>query len=119
MKENFLSTKPRLLLLCVLKAVFFGSGCATYNIHAGPDRRPGSEWSEPQPLNAWLWGTFRDDTAARARTAANGTRIGLDSVKVEVFLLPTILTGGIWIPGQASYRYAQSPPPTGSIKPLR
>jgi hypothetical protein len=107
-----------LVSLCSLLLLIQFSGCATYQVQAARDHRPASRISEDEPINVFFWGLVRDNNVyGTGRKGPDGTRIGFDLVRVEVFVLPTILTFGIWMPGRASYIYAESPAPSGTITP--
>jgi hypothetical protein len=103
--------------LCSLLVLLHVSGCASYQVQTARDLRVASEMSEPQQIHVFLWGLFKTGHAyGEGRKAPDGTRIGFEVAKVEVFVLPTILTFGIWMPGQATYIYAESPT-TGGLDP--
>ena len=105
--------------VCILSLSFVAllcPGCATYYVYQGGGHQPGSQWSQPKPLNAWAWGLFRDDHSVENvdDCLPDGTRVGFDAVKIETNVLASLLTLGIWMPAKVSYRCAQAPPPSGA-----
>jgi hypothetical protein len=104
-----------MLSLCLILLLW--NGCATYYVYQGGGHQPGGQWSEPKRLNAWAWGLFRDDVGLEDPDACklpDGTRVGFDAVKVETNVLASVLTLGVWMPAEVSYRCAQAAPPSGS-----
>jgi hypothetical protein len=91
-------------------------GCATYYVYQGGGHQPGGQWSEPKQLNAWAWGLFRDDASLDDPDVCklpDGTQVGFDAVKIETNVLASVLTLGVWMPAEVSYRCAQARPPSG------
>ena len=103
-------------VLLAIASLWCGTGCATYHIYqvGGPDGRelgnqPGTEW-ETKTLHSLLWGAIRQDLPVDNCTLSDGTRIGIEDVRVESNVgatLATILTLGMWRPLKVGWRCAK------------
>lgn len=102
-----------LLVLLCLGTI---EGCATYRVYqvGGTEERelgnqPMTEW-ESRTLNTFLWGAVRQDLPVDNCALIDGTRTGIEEIKVEMNLghrLATIFTLGIWQPVKISWRCAK------------
>jgi hypothetical protein len=104
----------------VLLAGYAATGCATYHVYqkGGPNmelgRQPATYW-HTQRMDALAWGLVRADLPTDKCVLADGTRVGFEELKIETNILATILTLGIWMPIEVSYRCAKPPPPSGEL----
>ena len=105
-------------VLLLLVSVLTQSGCQAYHVYqiGGTRQRelgnqPSTEWKY-QRLNAFLWGAIRQDLPVDNCQTANGTRFGLEEVKVETgfgYIVASALTLGLWVPIKVGYRCAKPP----------
>ena len=108
-----------------LLLTYASTGCATYHVYqrggtGGYDEgsQPGTQWSEKKRLDALFWGLVREDYIVDQCTLPDGTRVGFDEVQIETnlgYILATVVTLGIWVPIDVSYRCAKPPGPSGSL----
>jgi hypothetical protein len=114
--------------ICALSSillVYASTGCATYHVYqrggkGGYDlgSQPGTQWSKRERLDALFWGLVREDYVVDQCKLPDGTRVGFDEVQIETnpgYVLATVLTLGIWIPIDVSYRCAKPPGLSGSL----
>lgn len=106
-------------------ALLLASGC--YHFHAyqvgGPDGReqgnqPATEW-QGATLHGLFWGLFRHDLAIDNSHLGDGTRMGIEEVRVDTnlgYVLLSALTLGIWVPLEVSWRCARPPVPGDTLK---
>ena len=81
--------------------------------------QPASEWSKKKTLNSLFWGLVRQDLRVDDCKLADGTRLGIEEVKIEtnpLYATATVLTLGIWVPLDVSYRCAKPPAPSGPLE---
>jgi hypothetical protein len=107
---------PRVLL--VLVCLWSGGGCATYHVYqaGGPDGRelgnqPGTEW-KGKTLHSLFWGAIRQDLPVTNCRLGNGTRTGIEEVRIQSNLgatIATILTLGLWQPLKIGWRCIKPP----------
>ena len=124
------SLTPRLrhwscvVLSSLLVAVLASSGCAYHVYQVGGTRQreqgnqPSTEWKKKR-LNSFFWGGVRQDLAVDDCQSADGTRFGIEEVKVETgftYVLASSLTLGFWIPLKVGYRCAKPPVTTGRLQ---
>lgn len=112
------------VLSSLLTMVLASSGCA-YHVYqvGGPRQReqgnqPSTEWKQKR-LNSFFWGGVRQDLAVDDCQGADGTRFGIEEVKVETgfgYVLASTFTLGFWIPVKVGYRCAKPPVPTGRLQ---
>lgn len=110
-----------LLLACALAS----SSCQAYHIYqiGGPRQReqgnqPSTEWKQ-KTLHSFLWGAIRQDLPVANCQTVEGTRFGIEEVKVEAgfrYVLASTVTLGLWVPLKVGYRCAKPPVPTGSLR---
>jgi hypothetical protein len=113
------------ILLLLMACAFFTSGCRTYHIYqvGGPGGReagnqPGTEWNH-KTVHALAWGLVRGDVPVDNCQLGNGQRIGIEEIKVEVDFgqaLASIVTFGIWVPMEVSWRCAKPPGARGTLQ---
>ena len=111
-------------LLVVLACWMSTSGCYTYHVYqaGGPEGReqgnqPSTEW-ESETLHALFWGAVRQDLPVENCRLGDGTHLGIEEVKIETnfgYVLASVLTLGIWVPLQVSWRCAKPRVPTGTL----
>lgn len=118
---------PR-LDLTILLAVSLGAsaGCYRYHVYqvGGPGgleqaNQPSTEW-ESRTRHSFFWGLVRQDIAVENCTLGDGTRTGIEEIKVDSnlgFAVLTVATLGIWSPVTVSWRCAKPPAPRGPIGP--
>jgi hypothetical protein len=109
---------PVVRSLLVAVYLLSGSGCATYHVYqiGGPDGRelgnqPSTEW-ESKTLHSLFWGAIRQDLPVDNCKLGDGTRIGIEELRVESNFgatLATILTLGMWRPLRVGWRCAKPP----------
>jgi hypothetical protein len=111
------------ILFSLLVAVLANSGCAYHVYQIGGTRQreqgnqPSTEWKKKR-LNSFFWGGVRQDLAVDDCQSADGTRFGIEEVKVETgfkYVLASSLTLGFWIPLKVGYRCAKPPVTTGRL----
>ena len=118
-------SKLRRLTICVLSLLIvdFSSGCVRYHIYQvggrGSSReasRAGTQWEEKRRLHTTFWGLNRGrDFQVTRCQLPDGTRLGFDELQVDVNLLAALLTLGIWVPIDVSYRCAKPVDPGGEL----
>ena len=126
--ERKAKTRLRYQAICLLSSLLLAcanTGCARYHVYqrggtGGYEEgsQPGTQWSEKRRLNALFWGLVRDDYIVDQCKLPDGTRVGFDEVQIETnlgYTLATILTLGIWVPLDVSYRCAKPPGLSGSL----
>ena len=114
--------------ICTLSALlltYTSTGCATYHVYqrggtGGYEEgsQPGTQWSEKKRLDSLFWGLIREDYIVDQCKLPDGTRVGFDEVQIETnpaYILATVLTLGIWIPIDVSYRCGRPPALSGSL----
>jgi hypothetical protein len=114
----------RALRTASLATLSVAAGC--YHFHAyqigGPDGRelgnqPATEW-QGRTLHGLFWGLLRHDLAIANSTLADGTRHGIEEVRVGTnlgYVLVSALTLGIWVPVDVSWRSARPPVVGGKL----
>jgi hypothetical protein len=129
--ERFVMMRPQssrsfrtIILVVCLAASVGNSGCATYNVYqvGGPGdieagNQPSTEW-EGKTLHSVFWGAIRQDLPVEGCALGDGTRTGIEEVRIESSVLYTavsILTLGLWQPLKVSYRCAKAAGPTGEL----
>jgi hypothetical protein len=113
------------VLANLLAAVLAISGCQAYHVYqiGGTRQReqgnqPSTEWKQKR-LNSFFWGGVRQDLAVDDCQDADGTRFGIEEVKVETglgYVLASSLTLGFWVPIKVGYRCAKPPVTTGRLQ---
>lgn len=109
----------RLVLLAALGLSATGlGGCYTYHVYqyGGPDHRemgnqPGTEWQHAR-LNSWLWGFVRQDLPIENARFVDGRSLGIEELRVDTnfgYALISVLSLGIWVPVDVSWRCAKPP----------
>ena len=116
------STLTRLWLLGAM--LWAAPGCYRYHVYqvGGPDgleqgNQPSTEW-ETRTRHSFFWGLIRQDVPTENCTLGDGTRIGIEEVRVDTnlgFAALTVVTLGIWAPLKVSWRCAKPPAPRGPI----
>jgi hypothetical protein len=124
-KSKVTSKYQAICALSSLLLVYGSTGCATYHVYERGGKgglelgsQPGTQWSEKKRLDALFWGFVREDYIVDQCTLPDGTRVGFDEVQIETnpgYVLATVLTLGIWIPLDVSYRCAKPPGLSGSL----
>jgi hypothetical protein len=100
------------------------AGCATYHVFQVGGLREGGN----QPLTEWkgktlhslVWGAIRQDLPVDNCKLGNGTRTGIEEVRVRANFgatMAAILTLGFWRPLQVSWRCAKPPGARGVLEP--
>ena|SRR5580765_384765 len=111
--------------LCLAGTVLVtASGCYRYHIYqvGGPEgieggNQPSTEW-ETRTRHSFFWGLIRQDVPTKNCTLGDGTRTGIEEVRVDTnlgFAALTVLTLGIWSPLKVSWKCAKPPAPRGPI----
>jgi len=118
------SRRRILSLLLVAACAGQGSACYTYHVYqiGGPQGRemgnqPSTEWRY-KTLSSFAWGAVRQDLPVDNCKLADGTRLGIEEVKVQDnlgYTLATVLTLGLWAPVRVGWRCAKPPVPTGVL----
>jgi hypothetical protein len=99
-------------------------GCATYHVYqvGGPlemGNQPMTEW-KTRTLHSLAWGAIRQDLPVNNCKLGNGTRTGIEEVRVRSNFGATvaaILTLGFWRPLQFGWRCAKPPGLRGVLEP--
>lgn len=101
------------------------NGCYYYHAYqvGGPEGReqgnqPATEW-QSRTLHALLWGAIRQDLAIDNCQLADGTRQGIEEVRVGTnlaYVFAAALTLGIWVPIEVSWRCAKPPVSSGTLR---
>jgi hypothetical protein len=79
--------------------------------------QPMTEW-QSKTLNSFLWGLLRQDLCIENCSLGDGTRTGLEELKIEwtpLQRLTTILTLGLWSRLIVSWRGAKQIGPHGEL----
>lgn len=79
--------------------------------------QPMTEW-QSKTLNSFLWGLVRQDLCITNCSLGDGTRTGIEELKIEWTLLQRlapILTLGLWSPLRVSWRCAKQIGPRGEL----
>ena len=116
-RRSLFSSRRLLVLLLVLFCAFSGMACGyTFHVYqiGGTDHReqgnqPMTEWRR-KTLHSFLWGAVRQDLPVDNCTLGDGSRTGIEEVKVSTNLAyasATILTIGIWSPVHVAWRCAR------------
>jgi hypothetical protein len=114
--------RSRFLLLAV--GVWWAAGCATYHVYQvkGPlemGNQPLTEW-KTKTLHSIAWGAVRQDLPVENCRLGNGTRTGIEEVRVRSNVgttIATIFTLGFWQPLQVGWRCAKPAPIGGVVEP--
>lgn len=116
---------PRSARVLFASTVLFAGSCYHYHAYqiGGAEGReqgnqPATEW-QSRTLHSLLWGTIRQDLAIDNCRLADGTRQGIEEVRVGtniVYILASALTLGIWVPVDVSWRCAKPPVTSGTLK---
>lgn len=106
-------------------ACLSASGCYHYHAYqiGGPEGReqgnqPATEW-QSRTLHALFWGAIRQDLAIDNCRLADGTRQGIEEVRVGTnlaYVFAAALTLGIWVPIEVSWRCAKPPVAAGALR---
>jgi hypothetical protein len=104
--------------------VWLLAGCATYHVFqvGGPremGNQPLTEW-KGKTLHSLVWGAIRQDLPVDNCKLGDGTRTGIEEVRVRANFgatMAAILTLGFWRPLQVSWRCARPAPPHGVLGP--
>ena len=126
MKRDIISTLKKIPLLLCTFAVLSAPGCAVFHVYqtGGPEGReagnqPATEW-QSKNLNSFGWNLRTQDYVAEKCTLSNGTRLGIEELKVETNAgntLASVATLGFWTRLKVSYRCAKPKPITGTLAP--
>jgi Bor protein len=113
----------RRLSIPVLALVLANTGCYTFHAYqiGGTGGReggnqPGTEWKH-KTVHALAWGLIRQDIPVDSCQMVNGSRFGIEEVKMDTNLgyeIVSILTLGFWVPLDVSWRCAKPPVSTGA-----
>jgi hypothetical protein len=108
----------------MLDQIFAFSKSATLHIYqvGGNAQReqgnqPMNEW-QSKKLNSFVWGFVRQDLAIANCTLADGTRTGIEEIRMEWTTLQRLagmLTLGFWTPMTVSWRGAKQLGPRGEL----
>jgi hypothetical protein len=82
-----------------------------------PQNMPGTEW-KTTTLNNWLWGLFRQDLPITNCRLANGQRLGIEEIRIRksaLQVLGTLVSLGIWMPIQISWRCCRPISQSGTL----
>ena len=120
-----LTTNKRLaVVFLVITLSLLSTGCSTYHIYqiGGADGRelgnqPATEW-EKRTLHSFAWGAIRQDLPVENCQLGSGQRLGIEEVKVETnygYAFISVVTLGIWMPIDVSWRCAKPPVPSGTL----
>ncbi|MBI4521833.1 MAG: hypothetical protein HY701_13410 [Gemmatimonadetes bacterium] len=112
-------------LLLTLTCGWSATACYTYHAYqvGGPGGRelgnqPATEW-EHRTLHAFAWGAIRQDATVDNCRLGSGQRLGMEEVRVDTnfgYLLAAVVTLGIWVPLEVSWRCARPPVPTDTLR---
>jgi len=116
---------PTLLRLWLSGSILWAApGCFRYHVYqvggtAGIEggNQPATEW-ESRTRHSFFWGLIRQDVPTENCTLGDGTRTGIEEVRVDTnlgFAALTVLTLGIWSPLKVSWKCAKPPAPRGPI----
>ena len=116
--------KRFVVALVVITICVINSGCAVYHVYGvgGTEGReqgnqPGTEWNR-KTLHNFGWGGKRQDLPAENCQLGDGQRLGIEEIKVETnlgYALISVITLGIWIPIDMSWRCAKPPVSSGTL----
>lgn len=122
---RFLCWRRLALLLALSPSVFGLGGCYTYHVYqyGGPDHRemgnqPGTEWQHAR-LNSWLWGFVRQDLPIENARFVDGRSLGIEELRVDTnfgYALISVLSLGIWVPVDVSWRCAKPPVSSATLQ---
>jgi hypothetical protein len=108
----------------MLGQVFHYSKIGTLHIYqagGNADREQGNqpmtEW-QTRTVSSFLWGLVRQDLCITNCSLGDGTRTGIEELKIEWMLLQrlaSVLTIGIWSPVSISWRCAKRIGPRGEL----
>ena len=108
----------------MLEQIFHGSPRGTLHIYqaGGRDGReqgnqPMTEW-QCRTLNSFLWGLIRQDLCITDCCLGDGTRTGIEELKLEwtrLQRLAAFATLGLWTPVSISWRCAKQAGPRGTL----
>jgi hypothetical protein len=117
--------RRRLLTTLLLACALASSNCQAYHVYqiGGPRQReqgnqPSTEWKH-KTLHSFLWGAVRQDLPIDNCQTADGTRFGIEEVKIEAgfrYVLGSAVTLGLWVPLKVGYRCAKPPVAAGSLR---
>ena len=123
-RPALINRRTLVALTLVLSCSILTTGCYTYHIYqvggtAGREQgnQPGTEW-EHKTLHAFAWGAVRQDLPVDNCQLGSGQRLGMEEVKVDTnlgYLLVSVVTLGIWVPLDVSWRCAKPPVPTDTL----
>lgn len=123
-RPALINRRTLVALTLVLSCSILTTGCYTYHIYqvggtAGREQgnQPGTEWGH-KTLHAFAWGGLRQDLPVDNCQLGSGQRLGMEEVKVDTnlgYLLASVVTLGIWVPLDVSWRCAKPPVPTGTL----
>jgi hypothetical protein len=108
-------------VLCWAFWVSLLTGCATYHVFqtGGGGNLPLTEW-KTKTLHSLAWGAFRQDLPVDNCKLGNGTRTGIEEVRVRANFgatLAAVLTLGFWRPFQFGWRCARPAGLRGVLEP--
>jgi hypothetical protein len=108
----------------MLEQAFHRSPRATLHIYqaggaAGREQgnQPMTEW-QSTTLHSFLWGFIRQDLCITSCCLGDGTRTGIEELKLEwtpLQRLAVVVTLGIWAPMTVSWRCAKQVGPRGEL----
>jgi hypothetical protein len=78
---------------------------------------PGTEW-KTRNLNVFLWGLIRQDLPVTNCRLSNGQRLGIEEIRIgrtRLQIIVIVLTLGIWVPTQVSWRCCRPPSQSGKL----
>lgn len=114
-----------LRVVVVLAAILGTCGCHAFHVYqiGGTREReqgnqPSTEWKQKR-LNSFLWGSIRQDFAVDDCKTGDGTRLGIEEVKIQTgfrYVLASSLTLGLWVPIKVAYRCAKPPVKGGRLQ---
>lgn len=124
-KRHALRCQKRLVLMVlVLACVSLSAGCYSYHVYqvgGTQDRelgnQPATEW-QGKTLHSFLWGNVRQDLPVANCTLGDGTRTGIEEIRVNTnlgYAALTVLTLGIWSPLKVNWRCAKPQGPRGRL----
>ncbi len=128
-RQSLSNRTRRFVLLLVLVCAWSGTACGyTFHVYqiGGPEHReqgnqPMTEWRR-KTLHSFLWGAVRQDLPIDNCTLGDGSRTGIEEVKVSTslaFASATIVTLGIWSPVNVAWRCARTPGPRDILNRAR
>jgi hypothetical protein len=112
-------------LTLILVGLLSTTGCYSYRMYqvGGPEGRelgnqPGTEW-EHVTRHSFVWGLVRQDVPVENCRLGNGQRLGMEEVRIETnfgYLLASVVTLGLWVPLEVSWRCARPPVTTDVLR---